>query len=129
MVQKDNTHAAWQRVLDAVAQYREAPFRSADWLAGQLLWITGQLPANDEQIAALTTPNPPASEAGSGEVERLANEAAMRMWRIHPNDLDALGFISDRHGGDYENPRAAYYASEIMSVVRAALATTPSAEG
>ena len=57
------------------------------------------------------------------DIERLAEEAAERMWRIHPRDLDELGFIHKSKGGKYDNPRAAYYASEIMNVVRAALSS------
>jgi hypothetical protein len=54
-------------------------------------------------------------------IQKLADEAALRMWSIHPNDLDALGFIHHTKGGEYDNPRAAYYASEIMGVVATAL--------
>lgn len=59
------------------------------------------------------------------DIERLAEEAALRMWRIHPKELDAKGFLHKSHGGKYDNPRAAYYASEILSVVRAAQSLPP----
>jgi Zn-dependent alcohol dehydrogenase len=35
------------RICAAVEQYREAPFRSADWLAGELLTIVDTAAAND----------------------------------------------------------------------------------
>lgn len=63
------------------------------------------------------------SEGDLEAVVRLASQAAERMWRIHPNDLDALGFMHTARGGKFKNPRAAYYASEILSVVDAALRT------
>lgn len=78
-----------------------------------------------EQRDAIAAWNKRATPANGEQVERLANEAALRMWSVHPNDLDAKGFISNRYGGQYENPRAAYYASEIMAVVAAATLPTP----
>lgn len=62
-------------------------------------------------------------------VEQAANEAAERMWRIHPNDLDRMGYVHKSHGGKHDNPRAAYYASEIIDVVKLALAAAPPADG
>lgn len=36
-----------KRIAQAVGQYRNAPFRSADWLAGELMTILDTAPAND----------------------------------------------------------------------------------
>lgn len=75
----------------------------------------------------MTPPKSPPQPAVS--VEQAANEAAERMWRIHPNDLDRMGYVHKSHGGKHDNPRAAYYASEIIDVVKLALAAAPPADG
>jgi len=40
-----------QRVQSAVEQHRNAPFRSAEWLAGELMKICETAPANDAASA------------------------------------------------------------------------------
>jgi len=47
---------------------------------------------------------------------------ALKLWSVHPKDLDAAGYIHKNHGGNYDNPRAAWYADQIQEYVNAAVA-------
>lgn len=47
-------------------------------------------------------------------IEALADE----MWRVHPKELDAAGYVHISHGGKYENPRASWYADKIEALIR-----------
>lgn len=51
-------------------------------------------------------------------------ELAVRLWAVHPRQLDAAGYVHKNHGGKYDNPRAAWYADQIRDFV-ASIATTP----
>lgn len=59
-----------------------------------------------------------AAEARAVGVPRDAIEAlADRMWRVHPNELDAGGYVHKNFGGKYDNPRAAWYADQIEALI------------
>jgi len=62
-----------QRVCNAVEQHRNAPFRSADWLAGELMTICETAPANDA--------TPPASDAAVPAGEEMATVELIALLR------------------------------------------------
>jgi len=72
-----------QRVQQAVEQHRNAPFKSADWLAGELITICETAPANDSaaalaERARLTTDRSVGVEALAPEKCGATSEDAIR---------------------------------------------------
>lgn len=74
------------RIKGIVAQYREAPFRSADWLAGEIMRILDSEPAND------ITPKPPAG----GDEWSMVN-------RLRDQEADSVEILCDNPDGDPNN--------------------------
>ena len=80
-----------ERIRGVTAQYREAPFRSADWLAGEVMRILDTVPANDA-----ATPKAPATDAGEVGVPCdtcQGNGEIVTDWReyMHPTSTHATG--------------------------------------
>ena len=73
--------------------------------------------ASDAAIAAARAEGVPSKEA--------IYALALRMWAVHPKDLDAAGYDHVSRGGKYENPRAAWYADQIEALCRAAAEAQP----
>ena len=73
--------------------------------------------ASDAGIAAARAEGVPSKEA--------IYALALRMWAVHPKDLDAAGYDHVSRGGKYENPRAAWYADQIEALCRAAAEAQP----
>lgn len=73
--------------------------------------------ASDAAIAAARAEGVPSKEA--------IYALALRMWAVHPKDLDAAGYGHVSRGGKYENPRAAWYADQIEALFRAAAEAQP----
>lgn len=96
------------------SEYREAYVEGF----GQALHNTSLSPDAfyDEWVFAGCPTGKPRDPLSLDLRERI-DAAALRMWSVHPNDLVRLGFVSDRHGGKYENPRTAYYAYEIGKII------------
>ena len=55
---------------------------------------------------------------GNTDIRKRIEALADEMWRVHPNELDAAGYIHTSHGGKYENPRAAWYADKIEELMK-----------
>lgn len=73
--------------------------------------------ASDAAISAARAEGVPSKEA--------IYALALRMWAVHPKDLDAAGYDHVSRGGKYENPRAAWYADQIEALCRAAAEAQP----
>ena len=73
--------------------------------------------ASDAAISAARAEGVPSKEA--------IYALALRMWAVHPKDLDAAGYGHVSRGGKYENPRAAWYADQIEALFRTAAEAQP----
>lgn len=69
-------------------------------------------PAFIKAIQHFVEPAP--ATVSRADIEALAD----KIWRVHPKDLDAAGYIHKRHGGKYDNPRAAWYADQIEALLK-----------
>ena len=69
--------------------------------------------------AALATARRDAIE-DARPTDREISDLAYRMWSIHPREIAEQGYEHVSRGGNYENPRWAWYADQIKSVFNAA---------
>ena len=99
--------------------YREphtgAAYANPDPEGDDQVYIRADL--HDAAIAAARADGVPSKEA--------IYALALRMWAVHPKDLDAAGYGHVSRGGKYENPRAAWYADQIEALFRAAAEAQP----